>query len=251
MKERHTFYVPHAAETGELPADEARHAVRALRMTKGDTLWLLDGEGQQLEAVVDEVSNKHCSYRIVATQHMQRTWTGYVHLAIAPTKHIDRIEWLLEKATEIGIDEVTFLRCRFSERTTLRLDRMRNIVVAAMKQSRNAYLPKINDMMPYGQFVQQQVAQTLTHGNDSATFIAHCYNEQPRQDLHRWLGEHPQCQRLTLMVGPEGDFATDEVESAVQHGILPVTLGESRLRTETAALVGHMMMNLHNRITHA
>ena len=247
MKEKHTFYVPDAIERNLLPDDEARHAVRALRMTTGDEMWLLDGKGNLIDAMVEDATQKRCTYRIVNTEKQPKAWKGYVHLAIAPTKHIDRTEWLVEKATEIGVDEITFLRCRFSERTTLRLDRMENIVVAAMKQSRNAYKPKVNDLMSFRDFILRQANAISEHEAEQATFIAHCYNEQQREDMFRWLNTHTYIAHLTLMIGPEGDFSIDEVRDAISQGYESITLGNSRLRTETAGLMAVAMAQLSKR----
>ena len=241
MKEERYFYVPQAATAGELPEEEASHALRVLRMKAGDELVLMDGNGTFYRARVAQASGKHCCYDIVETLPQQRTWVGHVHLAVAPTKMMERTEWLVEKATEIGIDELTFLDCRFSERTVVKLPRIEKIVVSAVKQSRKAWMPAVNGMTSFKAFV-------AAHSR-GRRFIAHCYDEVPRVNLLEALGQSSLAGRQetageeTLgMIGPEGDFAIDEVRAAVDAGFVSVDLGKSRLRTETAGLVAVMMM---------
>ena len=147
MKETRYFYVPNAAQVSELPDDEAVHAVRVLRMTSGDEMILMDGEGTFYKARVSMTSQKRCLYEIIDVMPQQRQWQGRVHLAIAPTKLMDRIEWMTEKAVEVGIDELSFLNCQFSERTNLKLPRIEKIVVSALKQSRKAYMPTLHEMV--------------------------------------------------------------------------------------------------------
>ena len=242
MKEARYFYVPDAANQTELPQDEAVHALRVLRLKEGDEIFLMDGEGAFFRAVVAMTNSKHCFYKILETLPQEKTWRGRIHLAIAPTKNIDRIEWLAEKATEVGIDELSFLDCQFSERRQLRDDRIGKIVVAAMKQSRKAWLPKVNAMVPFRKFIEQP--------RSGRKFIAHCYEEIERKDFFDRLMEirHAPASDfsadVTILVGPEGDFSMDEVRLALENGYESVSLGESRLRTETAGLVAVMMANL-------
>lgn len=251
MKEHHTFYLTEVSSRGKLSADDTRHAVRTLRMKEGDEIQLLDGKGNVYTATIEEATQKSCTYRVLSSHRQAKPWKGHVHLAIAPTKHIDRTEWLVEKATEIGVDEITFLKCRYSERTSIRIDRMEKIVVAAMKQSRNAYFPQLHDMTLFARFVENEAIRSREADDAQAVFIAHCWDDQPRYDACEWLRDNPKAERLTLMIGPEGDFSIEETRLAIQQGIVPVTLGKSRLRTETAGLVGLMMMNLHNRKPHS
>ena len=162
MKETRYFYVPDAAHQQELPSDEAMHAMRVLRLKGGDELFLMDGSG--------------CFYRarvtIAATRNQQPQWKGRLHLAIAPTKMLDRIEWMLEKATEVGIDEVSFLNCAFSERKLLKLPRLEKIVISAVKQSRKAWKPVLHEMIPFKKFIAAH--------QEGPRYIAHCYDEIPR-----------------------------------------------------------------------
>lgn len=133
MKEEHFFYVPDAVTAQQLSEEEAKHAVRVLRLKEGDPLFLTDGVGNFYHAVVTEASNKHCRYSIQEVLPQQPIWQGHIHLAMAPTKMMDRVEWFVEKATEIGIDEFSFLSCRFSERKVIRLDRVEKIILSAVK----------------------------------------------------------------------------------------------------------------------
>ena len=149
MKESRYFYVPQADQLTALPDDEAIHATRVLRLKSGDELFLMDGEGVFYRAEVTIASAKHCMYAIKETLPQQRMWNGRIHLAIAPTKDIGRMEWLVEKATEVGFDEISFLDCQFSERRHLRADRIEKIVVSAVKQSRKAWKPKVNALVPF------------------------------------------------------------------------------------------------------
>ncbi|MBQ6203401.1 MAG: 16S rRNA (uracil(1498)-N(3))-methyltransferase [Prevotella sp.] len=247
MKEAHYFYVPDAEQLSELPADEAAHAVRVLRLQFGDELFLMDGKGTFFRAEVTLASGKHCTYNIVERMEQQPTWQGHLHLAMAPTKMMDRVEWMAEKATEIGFDELSFLNCQFSERRQLRVDRVEKIVVSAMKQSRKAWKPVVNDMVAFKDFV--------TTPRQGRKFIAHCYEEIVKKDLFDELQAcvknnndvNDKYQPLTVLIGPEGDFSIDEVRLAMENGYESITLGQSRLRTETAALAAVMMMQLSMR----
>lgn len=239
MKEVRYFYVPHARQETELPADEARHALRVLRLQGGDDIYLMDGEGAFYRAKVTLAAGKHCEYNIEETLPQQKTWNGRIHLAIAPTKMIDRIEWMLEKATEVGFDEVTMLHSRFSERKHVRMDRLDKIVVAAMKQSRKAWKPVLNDLTKFKDFVETP--------REGRKFICHCYNEIEKTDLYTELQGMPGDETVTVLVGPEGDFSIDEVRLAMANGYESATLGSSRLRTETAGLMAVTMAHLSKR----
>lgn len=236
MKEIRYFYVPDARNAGELPEDEAKHAVRVLRLESGDRMYLVDGVGGLFEAEVSVASGKHCLYNIVEQLPYKREWNGHITLAIAPTKLMDRIEWMAEKATEIGFDEIDFVLCKFSERKTLRVDRIERIVVSAMKQSHKALKPIVGELTPFERFVKKP--------RSGKKYIAHCYNEIPRKNLFEELQTLSADESVTVMVGPEGDFSVNEVQLAIENGFQPVSLGLSRLRTETAGLSAVMMANL-------
>lgn len=238
MKEERFFYVPDVPK-GELPEDEARHAARVLRLREDDTIFLIDGKGAFYKASITDIDQKCCRYLIKERSEQEKTWGGRIHLAIAPTKMADRIEWLVEKATEIGFDEITFLNCRFSERKNIRIDRIEKIVIAAMKQSRKAWKPKVNEMVDFQYFIKNR--------QDGSRFIAHCYQEDEKNDFFNelfTLTSEKKDQDVTILIGPEGDFAVEEVKSAAENGFKAVSLGKSRLRTETAGLAAVMMANL-------
>jgi 16S rRNA (uracil1498-N3)-methyltransferase len=236
MKEVRFFYVPDAAQVNELPADEAMHAMRVLRLKGGDELFLMDGVGNFYRAQVTIAATHHCYYEILEVLPQERQWKGHFHLAIAPTKMMDRIEWMVEKATEVGVDEISFLNCAFSERRVVKNPRIEKIIVSAMKQSHKAWKPVLNEISTFAHFIEQPRA--------GVKYIAHCYDEIPRVNLFDELRKTPDETEMTVLVGPEGDFSIDEVRQAVDHGYQSVSLGTSRLRTETAGLSAVMMMQL-------
>ena len=235
MKEQRFFYTTDPA-SGVLPPDEGQHVVRVLRLGMGDELNLLDGQGHVFRAVITETDNRHCYYRIEETITPTREWTGDIHIAVAPTKHMDRMEWLAEKATEIGIDCLSLLDCRFSERKVVKTDRLEKIVVAAMKQSHKVWKPQVDAITAFKTFIRRTDLP-------QQRFIAHCY-EGDKPFLLDVL--QPRVPSL-VMIGPEGDFSIDEVREAEAAGFQSVSLGTSRLRTETAALAAVHMMRLANR----
>ena len=236
MKETRYFYVPDAASTNELPAEEAAHASRVLRLESGDGVFLIDGAGCFFKAQLTLVTKGRCLYDIVERLPQEKTWNGRIAVAMAPTKVIDRVEWTLEKATEIGIDEFSLLNCAFSERRNVKLERLDKIVVAAVKQSRKAWKPLLNDLQPFENFVKQP--------RKGAKYIAHCYAEIDKKDLYGELLQLNGDEEVTILIGPEGDFSIDEVRLAMSKGYVPVSLGQSRLRTETAALAATMIAQL-------
>lgn len=230
----HVFYTPDILMCPELPEEEAGHCLRVLRLRPGDEICLTDGKGAFYRAAIDTVAGKRCTVRLLETKPQEQGWQGYLHIAMAPTKNIDRTEWFAEKATEIGVNELSFLNCRFSERRVLKLDRIERIVVSAMKQSLKASMPLLDEMADFGRFVRRDF--------EGQKFIAHCHEgEKPLlRDMVR-PGE-----RALVLIGPEGDFSPEEVEEAVGRGFQPVSLGRSRLRTETAALVALHTLHLPN-----
>ena len=236
MKETRYFYVPDAASTNELPAEEAAHASRVLRLESGDEVFLIDGAGCFFKAQLTLVTKGRCLYDIVERLPQEKTWNGRIAVAMAPTKVIDRVEWTLEKATEIGIDEFSLLNCAFSERRNVKLERLDKIVVAAVKQSRKAWKPLLNDLQPFENFVKQP--------RKGAKYIAHCYAEIDKKDLYGELLQLNGDEEVTILIGPEGDFSIDEVRLAMSQGYVSVSLGQSRLRTETAALAATMIAQL-------
>ena len=241
MKEERFFYVPNATDVDRLPQEEAAHATRVLRLKEGDSIVLIDGEGGIHQAVVTIATNKQCQYKITNTTTVPQP-ENRIHIAIAPTKMMERMEWMAEKATEIGIDEISFLEGQFSERRKMRVDRIEKTVVSAMKQSRKAWMPAINDMITVKQFIDTP--------REGRKFICHCHNEIPRSSLQQKMeegrGKMEDGQSYTVLIGPEGDFSIEEVEYALKHGYESVSLGDFRLRTETAALVALMTIKLGN-----
>lgn len=236
MKEMRFFYVPDAQQQTELPPDEAMHAMRVLRLKGGDEMFLMDGKGNYYRAEVTIAATHHCYYQIKECMPQDPQWKGHIHLAIAPTKTLDRIEWMMEKATEVGVDEISFLNCQFSERRLLKTTRLEKIAISAMKQSHKAWKPVLNDM--------EHLKRFLELPRKGKKYIAHCYNEIPRTYLFDELLKNEDDEEVTVMIGPEGDFSIEEVKECVERGYQSVHLGESRLRTETAGLVAVLMMQL-------
>lgn len=217
------FYAPDIAEAPQLPEDESGHAVRVLRLREGEEITVVDGSGNFYRSVITVAHSKHCQVEIREVVREPARLYG-VEIAVAPTKSLDRMEWFLEKAVEMGLDRFTPLRCRFSERKELKSERMERIAVSAMKQSLKASLPRIDGMTDLLKYLEEPF--------DGQKFIAHCYKESERFLLSRELAAGT---RVRVLIGPEGDFSTEEVAAALRAGYRPVSLGESRLRTETAA----------------
>lgn len=236
MKEARYFYVPDAANQTELPVDEAMHALRVLRLKGGDEMFLMDGVGNYYRSQVTIAATHHCYYEILEQMPQEPQWKGRVQLGIAPTKMLDRVEWMLEKATEIGVDEVSFLNCQFSERKLIKTTRLEKIVVSAMKQSHKAWKPVLNEIVSFKSFINQP--------HEGRKYIAHCYEEVPRTYLFDELRKPSDSEDAIVLIGPEGDFSIDEVKMAIEAGWQSVHLGKSRLRTETAGLSAVMMMQL-------
>lgn len=241
MKETRFFYVPNAGQENEMPTEEALHALRVLRIKSGDEINLMDGVGNFYRAEVTLAATKRCLYEVNEILPQQPAWHGHVHLAIAPTKVMDRIEWMAEKATEIGFDELSFLNCKFSERKTMRTVRLDKIVISAVKQSHKAWKPIVNQMVSFKEFIAQP--------RKGRKFICHCYEEFEKVDLMTELQKpYDEDADVTVLVGPEGDFSVDEVKLAIANGYESASLGTSRLRTETAGLMSVAMANLTRRI---
>jgi len=204
--------------------EESRHIVKVLRKTADDTLQITNGKGWLFTARIKIADIKNCVVTIIAKElRIKRDYN--LHLAVAPTKMNDRYEWFLEKATEIGIDSITPIICDQSERKFIKSERFEKILQSALKQSLNFYLPKLNDTITFKNFINQDF-----HGD---LFIAHCENSF-KNSLKQLI--KPQ-REITILIGPEGDFSVKEIEMAIQNKFIPVTLGETRLRTETAAIV--------------
>ncbi len=247
------FYAPDIAQTLSLPEEESQHCVKVLRMKAGDRIHIIDGVGGLYEAEILESHPKRTQVTILSEQHEYGRRPFRLHLAVAPTKNIDRFEWFVEKATEIGFDELTPLCCRYSERKIIKPERIEKILVSAAKQSLKAYVPRLNPMTTFKDFVSQYSSAVLGEvpegegGSQLSTlnsqlFIAHCY-DQPKQHL---LHACPPASDVVVMVGPEGDFSEEEVELALRNSFRAITLGESRLRTETAGVVACHLVTIAN-----
>ncbi|QXP78627.1 MULTISPECIES: 16S rRNA (uracil(1498)-N(3))-methyltransferase [Winogradskyella] len=220
------FYNQHITENDSdfnFDKDESRHIVKVLRKTIGDTLQITNGKGWLFEAELTLADQKKCSVKILS-KSLQPKRNYNLHLAVAPTKMNDRYEWFLEKATEIGIETITPIICDHSERKVVKIERFEKIIQSATKQSLQYYLPKLNDPMSFKDFISQDFTDQI--------FIAHC-EETDKKSLKSQLKPASNC---TILIGPEGDFSVKEIEMALQHHFIPVTLGETRLRTETAAI---------------
>ena len=231
----HIFYTPElSGNTYTLNETESKHCIRVLRLDKGDEITLVDGRGGFFTAEIADPNPKRCAVNVVESQQNFGLRNFRVHIAIAPTKNIERIEWFLEKATEIGVSRITPLLCRYSERKEIKTERLEKVMVSAMKQSLKAYLPLLDELTKFSEFVRQPF--------DGQKFIAHC-EEQHRELLKSLVVP---TQNYLILIGPEGDFSSEEIELALKEGFQPVSLGDSRLRTETAGVVACHTFNLLN-----
>ena len=233
------FYTPDIQPTHPqyfLSEEESKHAIRVLRLEVGSEVELIDGRGGFYTAVIQDAHPKRTILNITSVTTDFNKRNHYLHLAVAPTKNIERLEWFLEKATEIGIDEISLIISQRSERKEAKTDRLNKIITAAIKQSLKAYHPVLNEPV--------KLNELLTRPFGGQKFIAHC---EPGEKLS--LRDELQLKgRYLILIGPEGDFAPAEIESALQNGFKPITLGESRLRTETAALEACFEVNFLNRV---
>jgi len=228
------FYSPDLDKNASqftFPEDESKHIVKVLRKKPDDILHITNGKGLIFEAKITAANPKKCSVEIISeTKKLKKR--HWFHLAVAPTKSNDRFEWFLEKATEIGVSEITPIICERSERKTVKHERLQKVVQSAMKQSLRSYLPKLNEAVTLKDFLEQEHKELL--------FIAHCA-DHGRVDLKRRIApDHD----VTMLIGPEGDFSDAEIHSAKEKDFVAVSLGEARLRTETAAIVACMTINL-------
>jgi 16S rRNA (uracil1498-N3)-methyltransferase len=232
----HLFYTPNLNDsTRKLSEEESKHCTKVLRLSEGDKLFLTDGKGAFCEAEIKSASAKDCILEILQRTDQYGKRDFKLNIAMAPTKNIERFEWFLEKATEIGIDVITPMICRFSERKEIKPGRLEKVIVSAMKQSQKAYLPELSPILKFKELISRPFS--------GDKFIAHCYGEEKKllSNLVK------QGKDVLILIGPEGDFSTEEVEMAIAEGFIPVSLGDSRLRTETAGLVACHTVNLINQ----
>ena len=233
------FYAPDIAESCVLPEGESQHCVKVLRHKEGDTVEVIDGKGHRFKCRITEAHPKHTRVEIIERQNLPPFWGAPIAIAVAPTKHLDRMEWMVEKLTETGFDRLTPILCRWSDRKEIKTERLEKIAVSAMKQSLKATLPQIDEMTPFKRFISEtkDVAQR---------FIAHCEADKPRRLL---ADEYRPGAETIILIGPEGDFSPEEIGLALEAGFIPVSLGEARLRTETAALNACQTCHVINMIT--
>jgi 16S rRNA (uracil1498-N3)-methyltransferase len=217
-----------------LDPEETRHCTQVLRKKEGDSIFFIDGKGGFYEGSIQEIQKKSCIIEVLKKEEAYQKRSFHLHIAIAPTKNMNRLEWFLEKATEIGIDEISPVICQRSERRKCRIDRLQKIVLSATKQSLKAYLPDLHEPIPFKQFIQQQRADTLLK------YIAQGAENMPLKDNYQ-AGNN-----VLVIIGPEGDFTKEELDLAFQNGFQGINLGKSRLRTETAGLVACHTLNLLN-----
>jgi len=227
----HLFYDPTVTKgqsSHTLSEEESKHACRVLRLKENDEILLLNGKGFEFRAKITDANPKKCSVEIIDSKE-EKAPKYSIHIAIAPTKNSDRIEWFLEKATEIGITEISLLICSNNERKQIKNERFEKILISAMKQSKRLYLPKLNGLISYNEFIDK----------NPNGLIAHCYEGEKTTILQNFKSID-----CPILIGPEGDFSLKEVEAALKSGYKAITLGENRLRTETAGLICVMQAKL-------
>ena len=232
------FYTPNIEKTDKqivFPKDESRHIAKVLRKNAGDTLKVTNGKGSLFTAEIIEANPKQCLAKVIKVEE-EASKPYRLHLVVAPTKMNDRYEWFLEKATEIGIDEITPIICDHSERKTIKLNRYERVLQSAMKQSLHYRLPMLNEAISFSEFIT-----TETEGQK---FIAHCEDGMERFSLKNQAKSQ---ENITILIGPEGDFSPEEIKLALKNNWKPVSLGDSRLRTETAAIVACHTVALINQ----
>jgi len=233
------FYNPHIntdLKTLSFNKEESRHIVKVLRKSDGDQLNITDGKSKLFKVEILQAHDKKCVVEIKSWEDKPKAWNYYLHVAIAPTKMNDRFEWFLEKATEIGIDEVTPVICEHSERKQVKTERLEKVILSAMKQSLKFKLPILNEPKKLVDFISKK--------DWDLGLIAHC-EDGPKKDMKSYF---PMRQKIMILIGPEGDFSPSEIDLALKQGIKPVSFGENRLRTETAGIVACSYTALLNEI---
>ena len=240
------FYAPQIIQNDfVLDEIESRHCIQVLRKKVGDKIQIVDGEGGMHKAVITHAHPKKCAFAIEESSNFPKRPFG-IHIVIAPTKNINRFEWFLEKATEIGIDQITPIITQRSERKKLRADRLQKILITAMKQSVKAHLPKLNEVIPFKKFIAQAGTDSVLgdqSNSSSRLFKGIAYladNTQPLSKVYK------RNENAVILIGPEGDFTSEEINFALQQGFEGVSLGSSRLRTETAGIVACHTLHLIN-----
>ena len=228
------FYSPDIDNISQLPEYESQHCVKVLRMRSGDKLTVTDGKGFFYDCELIDANSKGCTISVLNRYEVPTGRNFKLHIAFSPTKQMDRNEWFIEKATEIGIDKFTPIYSNFSERKDIKTERLKKIAISAIKQSQQASLPEIDIQVSFNDFISMQF--------NSKKYIAHCYNK-PKTPLTQLYNKGDDA---LILIGPEGDFSEEEVESAIKNGFEPISLGETRLRTETACLVAMHTIHVVN-----
>ncbi len=231
------FYQPESPEVQWLPEEESKHCSKVLRHRTGDIIWVTNGLNQLFECRLNDVKPNRCTFAII-NEKPQPPQPHYIHLAIAPTKNTDRLEWMLEKCVELGIHKISLLQCQHSERSKINSERLHKKAVSAMKQSLNLQLPDMAPAVPFKAFIKHAAT------GEEKLYIAYV-DEKPRPHLMEAAARATKC---CILIGPEGDFSSDEIKLALAEGFIPVSLGPSRLRTETAGLVACHTLNLLNQL---
>lgn len=230
------FYAPNInTQTYILDKDESKHCITVLRKQKGDFVQLIDGKGSIFTAKISEANPKKCILNVSSIKKIENDILNTIHIAIAPTKNSVRFEWFLEKATEIGISSITPIICKHSERKVIKNERLKNVLINAMKQCNRAYLPTLNALTHFDDFISKQF--------EGEAYIAHCQSDK-KPLFKEVLKKH---RNVIVLIGPEGDFSSSEIKKANKNGYKSVSLGNSRLRTETAGLVACHISNLINQ----
>lgn len=232
------FYAPDIETTLTLPESDSQHCVKVLRKTPGDIIEVIDGKGHRFTCRLLEAHHKRAKVEIMERMELPPFWSNDISIGVAPTKHLDRMEWLTEKLTEIGITSITPLLCRWSERKEIKTERLEKIAISAMKQSLKGVCPRISPITPFKKFIEATAGYTQK-------FIAHCDDTQPRRLLSK---EYRPGTDTIIIIGPEGDFSPEEIEAATAAGFVAVSLGDARLRTETAALTACDTCHIINQI---
>lgn len=234
------FFCPDIEERQVLPESDSQHCARVLRMQPGAEIEVVDGKGNVFLCHLLTAHPHHCELEIIKKQSLKKSWPCEITIAVAPTKHNDRMEWLTEKLVETGIDRIITVRCMRSERKDIKAERLEKIAVSAMKQSLKALLPQIPDITPFDKFIQEcsQAPQS------TRKFIAYCDETIERKLLAK---EYQPGQNAIILIGPEGDFSPEEIKIALNAGFEPVSLGDNRLRTETAALMAANTCHIINQ----
>lgn len=231
------FYSPDIETTLSLPPEESLHCSRVLRKKEGDVIFVTDGKGNRFECEIMKADPRKTILRILSGIKEENHWPGRITLAVAPTKNIDRMSWLVEKAVEIGVDEIAFIDCVRNERHKLSVDRLKRVAVSAMKQSLKSTLPDINEMVSLKDFLKNNTGKN--------GFFGYCDDKTERRNFS--TAYTPGTDAI-ILIGPEGDFSPQEVSLLKETGFVPVTFGESRLRTETAALYGVNAVHVLNSL---